>query len=91
MLRAIKCIWIEVADIEAYKGQRTQIEIDKFLRRAGFRAVRRDPHGAESDVLYANLRSPRGLLRWLTCASQAAWVRARFSVGRWRRQISKFR
>lgn len=85
MLPKIKCLWIEVADAEIYKGQRQRPEIDAYLAGLGFRPVRQVNNGLESDILYVNLRWPSGFRRWLLTCIINGWHRFRMALGRWRR------
>lgn len=86
-LPRIKCLWLEVADAELYRGQKQRTEIDAYLRRHGFRAIRRHSHDLESDLLYVNLRWRAGLRAWLGLALRAFPARARFVLGAWRRRL----
>jgi FkbM family methyltransferase len=86
-LPRVKCLWIEVADAEIYRGQKQRPEIDAFLRRRGFRALRQNRHDLESDLLYVNLRWPAGLRAWLALGLRTLPGRARFRLGAWRRRI----
>ena len=53
-LKKIKAIWLEVADIELYKGQPTRKEIELFMKENGFYLIKSEEEGHYGDQMYLN-------------------------------------
>lgn len=56
LLKNIKAIWMEVADIELYKGQPLRTDIEFFMSKNGFYLVKSEMHGSSGDQFYLNER-----------------------------------
>jgi len=54
LLKKIKAIWLEVSDVEFYKGQPTRNAIEVFMKDHGFYLVKSSIDGEYGDQLYLN-------------------------------------
>jgi len=54
LLKKIKAIWLEVSDVEFYKGQPTRNEIEAFMKEHRFYLVKSSIEGEYGDQLYLN-------------------------------------
>jgi len=59
MLRKIGAIWLEVSDVELYRGQPLRKEVRAVMRANGFARCSVVNNGVEGDEFYVNLRRPR--------------------------------
>lgn len=53
-MKNIKAIWLEVADIELYKGQPLRVDIENFMKASGFNLVKSAIEGQVGDQFYLN-------------------------------------
>jgi len=53
-IKKIKVIWLEVADIELYKGQPLRMDIENFMKDKGFYLVKSEIEGQVGDQFYLN-------------------------------------
>ena len=53
-IKKIKAIWLEVADIELYKGQPLRVDIEYFMKANGFYLVKSEIEGQVGDQFYLN-------------------------------------
>jgi len=53
-IKKIKAIWLEVADVELYKGQPLRIDIENFMKANGFYLVKSEIEGQVGDQFYLN-------------------------------------
>jgi FkbM family methyltransferase len=53
-MKKIKAIWLEVADIELYKGQPLRVDIEDFMKYNGFYLVKSEIEGQVGDQFYLN-------------------------------------
>lgn len=56
MLKNIKAIWLEVADIKLYKDQPIRMDIEKFMKENNFFLVKTNLYGGVGDQMYLNRR-----------------------------------
>lgn len=56
MLKAIRAIWLEIAEYELYKGQPLRNDIETFMKQQGFQLAMTRMEGKVGDQLYINLR-----------------------------------
>lgn len=52
----IKAIWLEVADVELYKGQPLRTDVEVFMNANGFYLVKSEMHGSSGDQFYLNVK-----------------------------------
>lgn len=55
-VKNIKAIWLEVADVEIYKGQPLRTDVEVIMNGNGFYLVKSEMHGASGDQFYLNSR-----------------------------------
>ncbi|MCF8321921.1 MAG: FkbM family methyltransferase [Flavobacterium sp.] len=55
-VKNIKAIWLEVADVELYKGQPLRTDVEVFMNGNGFYLVKSEMHGSYGDQFYLNSR-----------------------------------
>jgi FkbM family methyltransferase len=53
-IKSIKAIWLEVADVEIYKGQPLRTDVEYFMNGNGFYLVKSEMHGSSGDQFYLN-------------------------------------
>lgn len=53
-IQNIKAIWLEVADVEIYKGQPLRTDVEVFMIKNGFYLVKSEMHGSSGDQFYLN-------------------------------------
>ena len=53
-INKIKAVWLEVADIELYKGQPLRVDIENFMTKNGFYLVKSEMEGQVGDQFYLN-------------------------------------
>jgi len=53
-INKIKAVWLEVADIELYKGQPLRVDIQNFMTKNGFYLVKSEMEGQVGDQFYLN-------------------------------------
>jgi FkbM family methyltransferase len=53
-LENIKAIWLEVADVELYKGEPLRTEIEGFMKSNGFYLIKSKMQGSSGDQFYLN-------------------------------------
>lgn len=53
-IKKTKAIWLEVADIELYKGQPLRVDIENFMKNNGFYLVKSQLEGQVGDQFYLN-------------------------------------
>ena len=87
MLSTTTALWIEVADIELYRGQRLRPEIDAFMQQAGFSVAHENLRGVEGDQFFVNRRFWRGRRRLAELSARRLFQRARRTLGAWRARL----
>lgn len=55
-VKSIKAIWLEVADIEIYKGQPLRTDVEVFMKANGFYLIQSKMQGVSGDQFYLNER-----------------------------------
>jgi FkbM family methyltransferase len=55
-IHTIKAIWLEVADVELYKGQPLRTDVELFMKSKGFYLIQTMMHGSSGDQFYLNER-----------------------------------
>lgn len=55
-IKNIKAIWLEVADVEIYKGQPLRTDVEVFMKANGFYLIKSKLQGASGDQFYLNRR-----------------------------------
>jgi FkbM family methyltransferase len=79
MLAQIGALWLEVSNVELYRGQKLRGEIEAFLTQRGFVLTLEESRGSEGDQFYVN----RGWLRGRAYLAGRTLVRqARKILGR---------
>jgi len=53
-IKNIKAIWLEVADVELYKGQPLRTDVEVFMKAQGFYLIQTKMHGSFGDQFYLN-------------------------------------
>lgn len=53
-IHIIKAIWLEVTDVELYKGQPLRTDVEVFMSGNGFYLVKSEMHGCSGDQFYLN-------------------------------------
>jgi FkbM family methyltransferase len=53
-INKIKSIWLEVTDVELYKGQPLRVDIENFMKANGFSLVKSEIEGQVGDQFYLN-------------------------------------
>jgi FkbM family methyltransferase len=54
MLKNTRSIWLEVSEVETYKGQCLRTDVESFMEKAGFLLVHFESRGEEGDQFYVN-------------------------------------
>ncbi|MDI6046613.1 FkbM family methyltransferase [Flavobacterium yafengii] len=55
-VKNIKAIWLEVADVEIYKGQPLRRDVEVFMKANGFYLIKSKMQGSSGDQFYLNSR-----------------------------------
>lgn len=63
-VKSIKAIWLEVADIEMYKGQPLRTDVEVFMKTNGFYLIQSKMQGVSGDQLYLNNRYFKTFSTW---------------------------
>jgi FkbM family methyltransferase len=63
-VKSIKAIWLEVADIEIYKGQPLRTDVEVFMKANGFYLIQSKMQGVSGDQFYLNERYFKTFSMW---------------------------
>ncbi|MGF1533305.1 MAG: FkbM family methyltransferase [Bernardetiaceae bacterium] len=76
MMRAVKCIWMEVEEIELYKNQPLRPEVERFMQKLGFLKYYDTVGSISGDQFYVQRRffiAHKGYMAYLGCLLHNQW------------------